>query len=255
MNLRISGSPAIAAFAPLRMADRDRERDVSFGTSTSRQAERGMALPSRIGLAFAAAFIVAPSIASAIPLEYSFVNASTTLNGATEQITGLFGFDSDNQNLALGPPGCCTQNGAQFTLTGPAPYAGIYFHGFEEAIAPNEIIGDNPNAQAFLFITFANDLSVSAAVDPLTSVIWEPSGAEFVFDRSPTGFAACGGTVFPSPFESCAAALPEPASLGLLGIALGLLCAIRPVRRYLDSGRVLNPIRPETPTPERALTL
>jgi hypothetical protein len=196
-----------------------------------------MALPSRIGLAFAAAFIVAPSIASAIPLEYSFVKASTTLNGATEQITGLFGFDSDNQNPVLGPPGCCTQNGAQFTLTGPAPYAGIYFHGFEEAIAPNEIIGDNPNAQAFLFITFANDLSVSAADDPLTSVIWEPSGAEFVFDRSPTGCAR-PGVVYP-PFESCAAAVPEPASLGLLGIALGLLCAIRP----------------ETPTPERALTL
>jgi hypothetical protein len=76
---------------------------------------------------------------------------------------------------------------------------------------------------------------------------------ENVTDDSPTGFVACGETVFP-PFESCAAALPEPASLGLLGIALGLLCAIRPVRRHLISGRVLNPIRPGTPTPERALT-
>jgi hypothetical protein len=208
-----------------------------------------MALPSRIGLAFAAAFIVAPSIASAIPLEYSFVNASTTLNGATEQITGFFGFDS-------GPP-CCTRHGAQFTLTGPAPYAGIYFHGLDGTSVANLIIGDNPVSPegfAFLFITFANDLS--AADDPLKSVRWiiQATG-EFAVDDSPTGFAACGGTVFPSPFESCAAALPEPASLGLLGIALGLLCAIRPVRRYLDSGRVLNPIRPGIPTPEGALTL
>jgi hypothetical protein len=216
-----------------------------------------MALPSRIGLAFAAAFIVAPSIASAIPLEYTFVNASTTLNGATEQITGFFGFDSDNQNPALGPPGCCTQNGAQFTLTGPAPYAGMYMHGSEEAAAPNEITGDNPVSPAgfaFLFITFANDLSVSAADDPLKSVRWiiQATG-EFAVDDSPTGCAR-PGVVFP-PFEPCAAAVPEPASLGLLGIALGLLCAIRPVRRYLGSGRVLNPIRPGTPTPERALTL
>jgi hypothetical protein len=198
-----------------------------------------MALPSRIGLAFAAAFIVAPSIASAIPLGYTFVNASTTLNGATEQITGFFGFDSDNQNPALGPPGCCTQNGAQFTLTGPAPYAGMYMHGSEEAAAPNEITGDNPESPggiAFLFITFANDLSVSAADDPLKSVRWQPQGEPFVVDDSPTGCAR-PGVVFP-PFESCAAAVPEPASLGLLEIALGLLCAIRPVRRYLGVSTV-----------------
>jgi hypothetical protein len=199
-----------------------------------------MALPSRIGLAFAAAFIVAPSIAEAIPLEYSLggsftLTCLTTMCGsatggtsATEQITGSFGFDSDNQNPALGPPGCCTQNGAQFTVTGPAPYAGIYFHGFEEAIAPNEIIGDNPVSPAgfaFLFITFANDLS-AAGLNPFKSVRWMTNTPfELAVDDSPTGF-----TVGP------AAAVPEPASLGLLGIALGLLCAIRPVRRYLVSG-------------------
>ena len=211
-----------------------------------------MALPSRIGLAFAAAFIVAPSIASAIPLEYG-LNASTTLNGVTEQITGSFGFDSES--TVTGAPGCCTQHGTQFSLIGPAPYAGIYVHSLDGAAA-NEIIGDNPimGLGIFLFITFANDLS--AADDPLKSVRWVNQNApfEFAVDDSPTGFAACGGTFFP-PFESCAAAVPEPASLGLLGIALGLLCAIRPVHRHVISSRVLNPIRPGTPTPERALTL
>ena len=84
-----------------------------------------MALPSRIGVAFAAAFIVSPSIASAIPLEYG-LNASTTLNGVTEQITGSFGFDSES--TVTGAPGCCTQHATQFSLIGPAPYAGIYVH-------------------------------------------------------------------------------------------------------------------------------
>lgn len=209
-----------------------------------------MARPSRIGLALAAAFIVAPSIASAIPLEHGLA-ASTTLNGVTEQITGSFGFDPES--LPGGAAGCCTQHATQFTLIGPAPYAGIYVHAID-GVPANQIIGDNfgPNPPAFLFITFANDLS--AADDPLESVRWEQAGEEPVVDDSPTGFAVCGGTLFP-PFESCAAALPEPASLGLLGIALGLLCAIRPVRRHLISGRVFNPIRPGSPTPERALTL
>jgi hypothetical protein len=123
-----------------------------------------MALPSRIGLAFAAAFIVAPSIASAIPLEYS-LDGSTTLNGVTEQITGFFGFDSESD---FGIPGFGTQYGTQFTLIGPAPYAGIYFHSLD-GVPANQITGDNPPG-IFLFITFANDLS--AADDPLKSVSW-----------------------------------------------------------------------------------
>ena len=138
-----------------------------------------MALPSRIGLAFAAAFIVAPSIASAIPLEYS-LDGSTTLNGVTEQITGFFGFDPDS--TPSGAPGCCTQLGTQFTLTGPAPYAGIYMHSLDGAPA-NQITGDNAamGLGIFLFVTFANDLA--AEDDPLESVRWVNQNAPIALRR------------------------------------------------------------------------
>ena len=107
-----------------------------------------MALPSRIGVAFAAAFIVSPSIASAIPLEYG-LNASTTLNGVTEQITGSFGFDSES--TVTGAPGCCTQHGTQFSLIGPAPYAGIYVHSLDGPRPMRSLATTHSSAWGFFY--------------------------------------------------------------------------------------------------------
>jgi hypothetical protein len=137
------------------------------------------------------------AVATGFPLDYTFANASTVLNGTPETITGHFGFD----------PLTLIQYGADIQLTGGGPYAGAYFYDAEPGVGNAiEAAGGGTN---FLSIRFKNNLS--SADDPLASV--DLGGA---VDNAPTGLVCPGA-------GPCAVAAPEPASLAILGSALGLL--------------------------------
>jgi hypothetical protein len=136
-------------------------------------------------------------------IDYSFVNASTVLNGVSEAITGGFTYD----------PLTDIEYMAQVQLVGPAPYAGLYPFDAEHlgGGAGMEFGAGTQPAQ----ISFANKLSSDA--DPLAEVDWSGGGG-FVIDTAPKG------VVCPSVASevSCPAPVPEPASLALLSAALGL---------------------------------
>ena len=103
---------------------------------------------------------------------------------------------------------------AEFTLNGPAPYAGSCFYDTDFA-GPNFIYAncEPPNSLQTLFI-FADPLG--NAVDNLVSVRVPMANSVQFFPA--TGSAIPGGLV-----ES----VPEPSSLTLLGAALGLLLVRR----------------------------
>ena len=125
-------------------------------------------------------------------VEYSFLNASTILNGTPETITGNFIFDSLTD----------IEYFANIRLTGSSPYAGESEYDAEQGGAGNLM-----NTDA-LQIVFANDLP-SSGVDPLLSVQF----INGVVDNAPTGFACA---------NACVVAAPEPTSLTILSAALGM---------------------------------
>jgi hypothetical protein len=128
-------------------------------------------------------------------LDYAFHNASAVVEGTRETITGDFGFD----------PLTLIQYGADIQLTGGL-YAGEYIYDAELS-GPNAITAEG--SSTFLHISFKNNLSSDE--DPLANVLLEGAGFG---DPAPTGYVCPVG---------CAAAAPEPASLAILGSALGLL--------------------------------
>jgi len=147
------------------------------------------------------AWIAAPTDSRATPLSYVFSNASTTLNGVPETITGLFSIDPDPAILI---------ESAVIDLTGPPPYSGRYVASNVGLFSPNAILAFRFTDQ--LTISFANVLSFGDY--PLAGVsLTGPRVNPSVADDAPTGFA-----VGPSAPVS----IPETTSLALLATALGL---------------------------------
>ena len=155
---------------------------------------------SRFPVALVAACLLftVPSLASASPITYN-VNGSATLGGASEVITGSFIYDPTTRK----------QSATDITLTGPAPYAGLYSDSATATGNGTSISAPSDSLPA-VDLVFASQLTTNAA-DPLSVVIWFSSnGATRVQDLTATGSAV------PS-------SLPEPASFTILGLALGLL--------------------------------
>jgi hypothetical protein len=140
-------------------------------------------------------------VAIATPIDYVFSNASAVFNGVTESITGFFTVD----------PLTLVEIGAQILVTGPPPYSNLYFDDVEN-IAPAANWVDATGGMIF----FANNLS--AAPDPLASVFLGG------FTTDVAGFAV-------------PADIPEPTSLVLLGVALGLLLLQTGAKHRLRSRR------------------
>jgi len=161
-------------------------------------------------VAVSTAWIAAPTDSRATPLSYVFSNASTTLNGVPETITGLFAIDPDPAILI---------ESAVIDLTGPPPYRGRYVASNVGLFSPNAILAFRFTDQ--LTISFANVLSFGDY--PLADVsLTGPRVNPSVADDAPTGFA-----VGPSAPVS----IPETTSLALLGTALGLFFLRQSARR------------------------
>jgi len=140
-------------------------------------------LSSAVGTA---ALLATPTTCLASLITYVFKDASTTLDGTPEVITGTFVFD----------PASTTYPSADVVLTGVAPYSDTYNR--------PRIVGEPSNVlsvsvtespePAFprnLIITFADPLGTTA--DPIQSVQWAPGpqdqGYSGVTDVNPAGAA------------------------------------------------------------------
>ena len=124
-----------------------------------------------------------------------YVNASAVLNGVPVSYSGGFEFD----------PLTHVEWDAQIQVTGPAPNAGLCFLDTEQAVADAVFAICPWFGQNFTEFHFANDLSSSVAdrLDYIRSGVY--------FDFAPTALP-----------PGVAAPVPEPTSLALLGVALGL---------------------------------
>ena len=153
-----------------------------------------VSIKSTVGAGVTGTDLTGGAVAAGFPLEYTFADASTVLNGTPETITGHFGFD----------PLTLIQYGADIQLTGGGPYAGSYAYDAEPS-AGDFIEAEGPGR--FLGISFMNNLS--SADDPLASVgiLGGPA------DNAPTGLVCPGA-------GPCV--VPEPSGLAILGAALGL---------------------------------
>ena len=153
-------------------------------------------IKSTVGAGITGTDVTGGAVATASPMEYTFADASTVLNGTPETIAGHFGYD----------PLTLIQYGADIQLTGGGPYAGTY--SFDAELLGGGDFIEAEGGGKFLHISFENKLSL--ADDPLAYV----SGVGT--DPAPTGFVCPGA-------GPCAIAAPEPASFAILGSALGLL--------------------------------
>ena len=163
-------------------------------------------LSSAVGTA---ALLAVPTTCLASVITYLFKDASTTLDGTPEVITGTFVFDP--------PP--TTYPSADIVLTGAEPYSDTYNR--------PRIVGEPSNVlsvavtestePAFprnLIITFADPLGTTA--DPIQSVQWAPGpqddGYSGATDANPSGY------VVPVPEASTwAIMLVGFAGLGFVG--------------------------------------
>ena len=154
----------------------------------------------RLTLATAATvWLSAPTVSHAGPIvDYVFSNASAVLNGVPLSYSGFFEFD----------PLTHVEWEALIQVMGPAPYAGTCFLDTERALA-DLVDAMCPGFSQYLTqFHFANDLS-SFAADRLDYI----QNGSF-YDFAPTGFALPPGVAAP---------VPEPTSLALLSVALGLI--------------------------------
>jgi hypothetical protein len=150
----------------------------------------------------------------ASPITYVFSNASTVLNGATEQISGTFVFSDPS-----------TQDAADITLSGPAPFAGTYTFGMLPHTA--SVVGFGRSGLAQIRVSFVHPLTLSLDPDPLSMVVWSFDVLPALVDFAPTGLAV------PVP-------TPEPTSAALLGAALGLLLLRPRADRHDRQGRSVS---------------
>ena len=167
-----------------------------------------------------AGIATSPSLLLASPITYEFSNASMVLSGSTYQITGSFVVDPDTGD----------QTFVDITLTGAAPVGtNTYIDNttYQLGLIVPQSVMDIPPPLAGMYsgvvisVEFASLLD--QASDNLSSVsvtgIWStPTGGDTIMatDTSPTGAAVPA---------------PEPASLALLSVALGLFVLVTNTHR------------------------
>jgi len=171
-------------------------------TDLPRPLRSAIGLLRGLRLTFAAAataWLATPTICHAAIIDYEFSNATTVLNGVPETISGLVSFGGNAESYAA------------IQLTGPAPYAGLYYAGVASPLCSASCIDSTGGSDTFLAfgfgtrfgtlrIRFANDLSLGT--DPLASV--EIGG---VADVAPTGVAVAVATPIHYVFSNASTVL------------------------------------------------
>jgi PEP-CTERM motif len=139
-------------------------------------------LSSAVG---AAALLATPTTCLASLITYVFKDASTTLDGTPEVITGTFVFN----------PASTMTFSADIVLTGAAPYSDTYnrvlsFGNPSNVISASVTENPEPPSPRNLIITFADPLGTTA--DPIQLVQWYPGpqddGYSGATDANPAGY-------------------------------------------------------------------
>ena len=139
--------------------------------------------------------------ASATPITYIFSNASFVINGNTETITGQFGFD-----LSTG-----LESDVQITVTGADAVSGNY-SAVTGGYAGNTSQISADGASNALTIYFAGPLSGADDALSLVAIPFRTFGESFENSTSAAGIAT---------------AVPEPASMAILGLGAITMLATR----------------------------
>lgn len=127
--------------------------------------------------------------------------ASTILGGDIELISGSFTFNSATD----------TESGVSITLTGQGPFAGNYTEPLMEGFVGDTIVGFAPNLE--LSITFLDPLTAANSPDAIGMVVWTVVPET----RASPPIRSTGS------FGSAVIVTPEPGSVGLLGVVVGIL--------------------------------
>lgn len=157
-------------------------------------------------LAAAAACLIAPTPAAATPITYTLSGVTATfVPFGTDTLTGSFSFD----------PSTITLDSEDITVTGPFQ-PGNY--NITQSASPSSISAYNNGLTVLMEIGFASNLGTTS--DSITSVIF------FGSIIGTSGSSSVTGSAVPA-----SNAVPEPASLALLGGALGLFLLTRRLNR------------------------
>jgi hypothetical protein len=166
------------------MAGMHSRSQLMFARVRARGFLRLLLLSSTVGTA---ALLAAPTACFASLVTYVFEDASTTLDGTPEVITGTFVFD----------PTSTTYSSADVVLIGAAPYSDTYNRP-RMVGEPSNVLSvsvtesPEPPMPRNLIITFADPLGTTP--DPIVSVQWAPGpqddGYSAVTDLSPAGSVA-----------------------------------------------------------------
>jgi len=114
-------------------------------TDLPRPLRSAIGLLRGLRLTFAAAataWLATPTICHAAIIDYEFSNATTVLNGVPETISGLVSFGGNAESYAV------------IQLTGPAPYAGLYYAGVASPLCSASCIDSTGGSDTFLAFGF-----------------------------------------------------------------------------------------------------
>jgi hypothetical protein len=167
----------------------------------------------------ATAWLASQASSRAEPINYVFVDSSVALSGESEQINGSFTYD----------PATTTESAVTIKLTGAAPYAATYTQLSPLMFTTSADLIDAFNGNITFQVIFRNDLGPTE--DPIFAVNYTDPQA-----NPPTIHVSEGGVT-----GIAVPVVPEPSSLALLVVALGLFLLLPVLFRTRSNHMGIDP--------------